>query len=118
VRIAAEFDPEVLKAKHFTEPLSPEKVGTTLIERDNIIVVNLWQNPFLLTPNAGTIRPFRRLIAVIEQPHPCLGISVSEGIVIMLHFQQRAACLAAIDNRVKWISRLTLLVDALKPGLI
>jgi hypothetical protein len=31
MRVAAEFDPEVLKAKQFTEPLSPEKVGIPLV---------------------------------------------------------------------------------------
>jgi len=37
---------------------------------------------------------------------------------VVLHFQQRAARLAAIDDRVERITRSALLVDALKPGSI
>jgi hypothetical protein len=36
----------------------------------------------------------------------------------MLHFQQRAADLASINDRIKRIARPALMVDALKPGSV
>lgn len=96
--VSAEFDPEVIQAKHFAEPLSPEQVSTSLVKRHDVVVVNLGQDPFLFTPNARTIWPFSGLTAVIEQPLPYPGIPVGKGMEVMLHFQKRAARLAAIDD--------------------
>ncbi len=101
--------------EHPAEPLSPEQVGAALVKRDDIVVVDLRQYPFLFAPHAGAVRPLGRLVTVFEQLHPCLCIASGKGLEIVLHFQQRTARLAAIDNRVERILRSALLVDALKP---
>jgi hypothetical protein len=116
--IAAKFNPEFIQAEHFAEPLSPEQVCAAFIERDDVFIVNPWQDPFLFAPNAGTVRPLVGFIAIIKQSLPIFGIAASKGFEIVLHFKERAALRAAIDDRIKRIDLSTFLVEALKPSFI
>jgi len=43
---------------------------------------------------------------------------VGKGLHVMLHFKERIACLAAVDDRIERISLLTFLIDALEPRFI
>ena len=80
--------------------------------------VDLRQDPFLLAPHARAVGPLGGLVAVLEQLHPRLGVAAGQGLDVVLHFQQRPAGLAAVDDRVQRILCLALFVDALKPGSI
>jgi len=64
--IAAEFDPEILNSNDFAKALGPEQVRSTLVERDDVLVGNLGQNPLLLAPHARPVGPLRGAVAIVK----------------------------------------------------
>jgi len=67
VRIAAELDPEAVEPDQFAEPFCPEEVRGALVQRDDVVVMDVGQNPFLFAPDARPVGPFGGLVAVFEQ---------------------------------------------------
>ena len=84
VGVAAELDPEVVHADHLAEALGPEEVRAALVERDDVVVVDLRQDPFLLAPDAGAVGPLGGLVAVLEELHPRLGAAVGQRLHVVL----------------------------------
>ena len=118
VGVAAELEPEVVHADELAEPLGPEEVGSAFVERDDVVVGDLRQDPFLFAPDARAIGPLGGLVTVLEELHPRLGAAVGEGLHVVLYFQQRIAGLAAINDLVERILLIALFIDTLKPGSI
>ena len=58
------------------------------IDDNNIVVCNPRQNPFLLAPHAGAVRPFVAHVAVFEGLFPRGGAAAFQGLEIVLHLEQ------------------------------
>jgi len=79
VGVAAQFDPQIVHTHDLPETLGPEKVGAAFIERDDVVVFDLGQDPLLLAPDAGAVGPLVALVAVLEKLHPRLGIAAASA---------------------------------------
>ncbi len=86
--VAAQFDPQTVQAQDFAKTLGPEKIGAPFVERDDVLVVNLGEYPFLFAPDPGAVRPFVALVTIGEELLPVLGGAASQCLAIMLHLQQ------------------------------
>src|SRR5262249_18807755 len=109
---------QLIQAHLLAEPLRPEEIGAALVERDDVAVVDLGEDPLLLPPDARPVGPLRRLVAVVEQLHPAARIAAREHLHLVLHFEERAARLAAVDDGGDRIARAAALLDALEPALV
>jgi len=118
VRVAAELDPQVVHAHDLPEAFGPEQIRAAFVKRDDVVILDLGQNPFLLAPDARTVGPLVALVAVLEKFHPSLGVAPGERLEIVPHLQQRVAARAVIDDGIERIRCSALRVDALKPGSI
>src|SRR5262249_15990849 len=96
--VAAEFDPELVDADHFSKAPGPEEVCAALVKRDNVLVVNFGENPLLFAPDAGADRPLVAFIALFEKLFPAGGVALAQGGEVVLDFEQGAAFLAMVDD--------------------
>src|SRR5689334_17948191 len=99
--VAAEFDPKLFQAKEFAEPLGPEKVGAAFVERDDVVVVNVRQDPFPFAPNTRGVRPLVAFVAPFEKKLPASGGPAFQSFEVVLHLQQGVAPLAMINDGVE-----------------
>lgn len=98
---SAVFDPQIVHSDEFlTESLGPEEIGVPLEGADDVVVVDLGQNPFLLGPDAGAVRPARGADARVEEGSPVVAVELLEGVHIMLDVEE-AAVAAAVDYLVE-----------------
>jgi hypothetical protein len=88
VGIAAKLQPEIVHSHDLAEPLGPEQVRAALIERDDVLVGDLRQDPLFLAPDARAVGPLGGLVAVLEELHPRFGTAVGQGLHVVPHFQQ------------------------------
>ena len=115
MRVAAQLHPQIVEADLLAEPFRPEEVGIAFVERDDVGVVDVGEDPFLLSPDAGPVRPLGGLVALLEELLPFAGVAAPQFLHVVLDFEQRAASLAAVDDRVDRVARPAF--DALEPGL-
>ena len=98
---SAVFDPQIVHAEElFAETLGPEEVGVTLEGGDDIVVVDLGEDPFFFAPDAGAVRPGGFAHARVEEVAPVLAVETLEGIHVVLDVQE-AAGLGAVDDLVE-----------------
>ena len=118
VRVAAQLEPQIIHPDHLAETLRPEQVRPPFVQRHDVVVADLRQDPFLLAPDTGAVRPLVALVAVLEELHPRRGAALGQRRRVVLHLQQRMALLALVHDGVQRIGGSALRVDALKPGSI
>ena len=83
------------KASARNRLVPPSSIETTLLSLD------LRTDPFLLAPDARSVRPDRSLVALVEQAHPRRRAPVAQRVQIVRDFEQAAAGRTAIDDRVE-----------------
>ena len=66
VRVAALLNPEIFEVKLLAVTIGPEEIGIALEGRDNILVVDERNHPFLLRPYARAVRVVVLAQAIIE----------------------------------------------------
>lgn len=73
----AVLDPELAHAQElFAETLGPEEVGVALEGADDVVAVDLREDPLLLGPDAGSIGPCGLAHAGVEEIAPVLTVVV------------------------------------------
>src|ERR1041385_3048706 len=113
--ISAKFYPQFTQTHGFPEALGPKEVCAALIERHDILVLNLWQNPFLLSPNTRAVRPKIAFVSLLEELLPLASRTLPECSQVVRHVQQRAAPLAIVNDPVQRICRSAFRLNTLKP---
>lgn len=99
----AVFNPEVAHAQElFAETLGPEQVGVTLEGADDVVAVNLGQDPLLLGPDAGAVGPRGLADAGVEEFAPVPAVVFFQGGHIVLDVEE-AARLGAVDDLVEGV---------------
>src|SRR5262249_18332251 len=118
VRIPAKLHPQIVHADDFPEALGPEKIRTSFIQGNNIVIGNLRQYPFLFAPDAGAHGPFIALVTLLKQRLPLRAAALGQRLRVMLHLQQVIAAFALVHDGVQRISLSALRVNTLKPGSV
>jgi len=91
VAYSAVFDPQVVHAeKLFAETLGPEEVGVSLEGGDDVVVVDLGEDPLLLAPDAGAVGPGGLADAGVEEVAPVLAVEALEGGHVVLDVEEAA----------------------------
>ena len=116
--VAAKLHPKFIDPNDFAESFGPEKIRAALVKGNNVIVMDLRQNPFLFSPNPGAIWPEITLVTLFEERFPRWRVVAFQRVEVMLNFQKGVALATLIYDRVKRIGGSALRVDALKPGSI
>ena len=116
--VATEFHPEVIDADDFAEAFGPEEVGAAFVKGDDVLVVDLGEDPFFLAPDAGAVGPHGGFVAVFEEFHPALGIASGELLEVVLDFEEGVALAALVDDLIEGVGSPAIGVDALEGGLV
>ena len=116
--VAAELNPELVHTDHFSEALRPKQIGAAFVDGNDILVINLRQNPFFLAPDARAVRPLIAFVALLEKLLPGSGITLGQSGGIVLDFEERIAFRTLVNDGVQRILRSALRVDALEPRSI
>ena len=96
-------DPAVLHPKvvHgeelFPEPFGPEEVGVAFEGANDVVGVDLRENPLLLAPHAGTVRPRRPPHARVEERAPVRAVEPRECLHVVLHVEEPAGAAPVHD---------------------
>lgn len=97
----AVLDPQIVHAqKLFAETLSPEEVGVPLERADDVVVVDLGEDPFLLAPHAGSVGPGGAAHARVEEAAPVRAIELGQGLHVVLNVQEATGA-AAVDDFIE-----------------
>jgi len=97
------FDPQLVHAqKLFAETLSPEEVGVSLEGGDDVVVVDLGEDPLLLAPDAGAVGPGGLADAGVEEGAPVLAVEALERVHVVLDIEE-AAGLGAVHDLVEGV---------------
>ena len=73
VAVAALLHPQVVHAEHLAAvAVGPEEVGVALEHGDDVVVRNSGEDPLLLAPHAGAVRPDGLADALVKESLPVL----------------------------------------------
>lgn len=100
---SAVLDPEIVHVDEaFAESFSPEEVGVTFEGGDDVVVVDLREDPLLLAPDAGAVGPGGFADAGVEEVAPVFAVEGFEGGDVVLDVEE-AAGLGAVDDFVEGV---------------
>lgn len=97
------FDPQLIHAENlFAITLSPKEIGVTFEGADDVVAVDLRQDPLFFAPDAGAVGPGGLADAGVEEVAPVLAVVVLEGGHVVLDVEE-AAGLGAVDDLVQGV---------------
>ena len=98
--VAALLHPQVIHAEHLAAvAVSPEEVGVALEHGDDVVVRNSGEDPLLLAPHAGAVRPDGLADALVKESLPVLRRVDGKGLHVVLDIEETAV-LAPVDDVV------------------
>ena len=98
---SAVFDPQIVHAEElFAETLGPEEVGVSFEGGDDVVVVDLREDPLFFAPDAGAVGPGGLADARVEEVAPVLAVEALEGVHVVLDVEE-ATGLGAVDDLVE-----------------
>ena len=97
------FHPQVVHPEErFAEPLGPEEVRVSFESRNDVVVVDLGEDPLFLGPDSGAVGPLGFPDAGVEEVAPVSSVVAPQGVEVVLDVEQ-AAGFAAVDDFVEGV---------------
>jgi hypothetical protein len=85
----------------------PKEVGAALGCRDHVLFAKVRLDPFLLAPDAASIRPVSGHPTLVEQLDPSRAASVPQGVHVVVDFKKLSALGAVVDYLVERVGSVT-----------
>jgi hypothetical protein len=90
--------PQVLDVDLAAVALGPEEIAVAFERRDDVLVVDERDDPFLLAPDPGAVGINALPVAVLEQLHPGGRGAGAERLHVVLDLEQVAARGTTVDD--------------------